>query len=42
MTKEIDEGSIPEDIEVDVVVRMPPLREWTVTAKVESIDKGVP
>lgn len=42
MTKEITGNLIPEDIEFDVVVRMPPVKEQIVLVRVRGTEKATP
>ena len=42
LIKEIAGTSIPEDIEYNIVVRMPPLKEQTVHVRVKGIEKATP
>ena len=40
--QEITEELIPEDIEFDIVVRMPPVKEQIVVVRVKSIERATP
>ena len=40
LTEEIAEEPIPEDMEFDIVVRMPPVKEQTVLVRVKSIERA--
>ena len=40
---EEDERKIPEDmLEFDIVVRMPPMKEWSARVRVKSVEKATP
>ena len=42
LIKEIAEEPTPEDMEFDIVVRMPPVKEQTVLVRVKSIERATP
>ncbi len=43
MFEEILEREIPEDmLEFDIVVRMPPMKEWSARLRVKSVEKATP
>jgi len=43
LIEEIFEKTIPEDmLEFDIVVRMPPMKEWSARVKVKSVEKATP